>query len=169
MFQKQICAQFLLLLVVITSLLAQSTKKPLTNTDVVDMVRAGLADSTIILAIKNSGTNFDTSPQALIELKKSGVSQSVMDAMLGAGSGAPTPIPAPANNGDGRALMGKVISFLGGETNINAVKSIRMTSAREVKTPTLNTTLELILTAVYPDRVQVSIKSPQFSNVTVYQ
>src|SRR6478609_2921455 len=98
MFQKRICAIFL-----ISGLQSQSTKKPLTNADVIDMVQAGLGESTVLLAIKNSGTNFDTSPQALIELKKKGVSQSIMDAMLSAGEAAPGPGPAPTNNADGRA------------------------------------------------------------------
>jgi hypothetical protein len=169
MFQKQICAHFLLALVVTTGLLAQSAKKPLTNTDVLDMVHAGLADSTIVLAIKNSETNFDTSPQALIALKKSGVTQSVMDAMLGAGRIAPSPVPVSTNSADGRALMAKVVNAMGGEKTINAVKSIRIQSTREVKTPALSTTLDLIVTAVYPDRVHVAIKAPQVNNVTVYQ
>lgn len=169
MFQKPICATFLTVLFLIVGLQGQSGKKPLTNADVVDMVQAGLSESTVILSIKNSGTNFDTSPQALIELKKKGVSQGIMDAMLSAGGVAPGLGPVPTNNADGKALMAKVVNALGGEKNIDAVKSIRMKSTREVKTPTLNTTLELVLTTVYPDRVKVAIKSSQFSNVTVYQ
>jgi hypothetical protein len=169
MFQTRICAIFLMVLFLIGGLEGQSTKKPLTNADVVDMVQAGLGESTVILSIKNSGTNFDTSPQALIDLKKKGVSQSIMDAMLSAGSVAPAAGPMPANNADGRALMAKVVNALGGEKNINAVKSVRIQSTREVKTPALNATLDLTLTAVYPDRVQVAVKSPQVSSVTVYQ
>lgn len=169
MFQKQICAHFLFVLVVTTGLLAQSAKKPLTNTDVVDMVHAGLADSTIVLAIKNSGTNFDTSPQGLIELKKSGVTQTVMDAMLGAGNGGPSLAPASASSPDAQALMAKVIHALGGEKAIQAVRTTRITSIKEVKTPALNTTFEVQLTNVFPDRVNLSIKSPQASRMTVYQ
>jgi hypothetical protein len=130
MFQKRICAYLLIILVVTTGLLAQSSKKPLTNADVIDMVQAGLGESTVLLVIKNSGTNFDTSPQALIELKKKGVSQSIMDAMLSAGAAAPGPGPAPTNNADGRALMAKVVNALGGEKNINAVKSVRIQTTR---------------------------------------
>lgn len=169
MFQKQICAHFLLALVVMTGLLAQSAKKPLTNTDVVDMVHAGLADSTIVLAIKNSGTNFDTSPQALIELKKSGVTQTVMDTMLGAANGGPSSTPASASSRDAQALMAKVIHALGGEKAVQAVRATRITSIKEVKIPALNTTFELQLTNVYPDRVNLTIKSPQTSRTTVYQ
>ncbi len=74
-------------------------KKTLTNSDVVSMVSAGLADTTIVLDIQTSPTAFDTAPQALIFLQRSGVSQTVIDAMLRAASGkpvAPTSPSAPA-------------------------------------------------------------------------
>jgi hypothetical protein len=56
--------------------------KPLTNADVVSMVKAGLEESTIVLAIQHGATEFDTAPQALITLKNQGVPQKVLDAML---------------------------------------------------------------------------------------
>jgi hypothetical protein len=171
MFPQRICAMVLMIPFLMTALSGQSTKKPLTNTDVMDMVHAGLAESTIILSIKNSGTNFDTSPQALIELKKSGVSQSVMDAMLSAGNASPGTATgsssAAATVGDSKALMAKVVAALGGEKALNEVKATRAISNREVKAP-LNTTLEVAYTTVYPDRVHVAIKSPKFTSLTVY-
>lgn len=171
MFLQRICAIVLMIPFLMTALSGQSTKKPLTNTDVMDMVHAGLAESTVILSIKNSGTNFDTSPQALIELKKSGVSQSVMDAMLSAGNASPgTTTVSPSAGptvGDSKALMAKVVASLGGEKAINEVKATRATSTREVKAP-LNTTLEVVYTTVYPDKVYVAIKSPKFTSLTVY-
>jgi hypothetical protein len=60
----------------------------MTNADVVSMVKAGLAETTIILAVQHSPTNFDTSPQELIRLKNAGVGQKVLDAMLTASSSA---------------------------------------------------------------------------------
>jgi hypothetical protein len=66
--------------------------KPLTNADVVAMVKADLPETTVILAIQKGPTAFDTSPQALIQLKNQGVSPRVLDAMLQP-AGAP---PAPA-------------------------------------------------------------------------
>jgi hypothetical protein len=68
-------------------------KKPLTNADVVTMVKAGLPESTVVLAIQQSPTAFDLSPQALIRLKSDGVGQHVMDAMLRGPSGPPTAPP----------------------------------------------------------------------------
>lgn len=58
---------------------------PLTNADVIALVKAGLDDSTVVAKIRQTGRSaFDTSVDALIELKKAGVSKSVIDAMLGA-------------------------------------------------------------------------------------
>ena len=66
------------------SLCAQNGSKPITNNDVVAMTKAGLKDQTIILAIEQGPTQFDTSPKALIELKTAGVSDSVLSSMLSA-------------------------------------------------------------------------------------
>jgi hypothetical protein len=66
-------------------------KKTLTDIDIINMVNAGLADTTIVLDIQTSPTAFDTSPQALVFLQRGGVSQTVIDAMLTAASGKPTP------------------------------------------------------------------------------
>lgn len=64
--------------------------KPLTNQDVVAMVKAGLPESTILLSIKNSQTDFTRAPADLIALKEAGVSQPVLDAMLTHGGEAPS-------------------------------------------------------------------------------
>jgi len=50
------------------------------------MARAGIGDETIIAAIQHSPTKFDTSPQSLILLKKAGISDRVLNAMLVAGN-----------------------------------------------------------------------------------
>jgi hypothetical protein len=70
-------------------------KKPITNADIVAMVKAGLPENTIVVAIQQSPTNFDTSPQALIELKNQGVSPKIIEAMLRAGAPATQVQPIP--------------------------------------------------------------------------
>ncbi len=60
--------------------------KPITNADVENMVKAGLAESTILLAIRGGPTALDTSPAALVQLKKAGVSSAILEAMLRASS-----------------------------------------------------------------------------------
>jgi len=60
-----------------------STGKPLTNGDVISLTKAGLSDEVIISVIQRSQQNFDLTPEALIALKKSGVSNKVIEAMAG--------------------------------------------------------------------------------------
>jgi hypothetical protein len=64
--------------------------KPLANSDVVAMLKAGLPENTIILSIQQSPSKFDTAPQSLILLKKQGVNAKIIDAMLKKQSGAGT-------------------------------------------------------------------------------
>jgi hypothetical protein len=63
---------------------AQDRGKPLTNADVVSMVKAGLTDDVIIDSMSAQATNFDVSAAALLSLKKAGVSSKIMNAMLSA-------------------------------------------------------------------------------------
>src|SRR3954469_20194606 len=55
---------------------------PLTNASVVKLVRAGFREKTVIAIIAARPVNFDLTPERLIELKKSGVSERVILAML---------------------------------------------------------------------------------------
>lgn len=73
------------MLSVCPAVMARQQKKTLTNADVIAMVKAGLPENTVVLAIQQGPTEFDTSPQALIQLKNQGVSPKVLDAMLQAG------------------------------------------------------------------------------------
>lgn len=60
-----------------------SKQKNLSNADVVSLVKAGLGDKVIIDKIHSStGERFDTSADALIHLKKAGVSSAVIDAIV---------------------------------------------------------------------------------------
>jgi hypothetical protein len=63
--------------------LAQSQADTLlTNADVVKMVKAGVPENVILRKVQMSGSNFVTSPDALIELKRQHVPDDVMAAML---------------------------------------------------------------------------------------
>jgi hypothetical protein len=66
-------------------LMAQGTKKPLTNADVIKMVKAGVPESVVVSSIKSSPANFDVSPDALIALHDAGLTQAEMDAVMAAG------------------------------------------------------------------------------------
>lgn len=65
-----------------TSLPEPPKGKPITNADVVSMIKANLSETTIIAAIKLGPSDFDTSPMALIELKKQDVTDAMQQAMM---------------------------------------------------------------------------------------
>ena len=61
---------------------AQTTHELLTNTSVVKLVKADFKEKTIIAIIGSSPTRFDLSTERMIDLKKSGVSEKIILAML---------------------------------------------------------------------------------------
>ncbi len=62
-------------------------QKALTNDDVIKLVKAELGDQVVIDKIKSSPSDkLDTSTDALIRLKKAGVSKAVIDAMIKRGA-----------------------------------------------------------------------------------
>ena len=74
---------------------AQQDKKPLTNTDIIRMVKSGFAETVVVSAIEANDSGFDVSADALINLKAAGVSQNVIEAMLASESrrrAAPSPV-----------------------------------------------------------------------------
>jgi hypothetical protein len=60
----------------------QSREAPLTNESVIKLVRAGFKEKTVIAIIRSRPSQFDLSPDRLIELKRSNVSENVILAML---------------------------------------------------------------------------------------
>src|SRR6266568_3958816 len=101
MSHKQFCVAVLICAVLFTGFaLTQNNTKPLTNDDVVAMVKGGLPENTVINAINAQDSNFEVSATALIKLKQQGVNSKIMDAMLAAAnkkhSAAPAPAPAAA-------------------------------------------------------------------------
>jgi hypothetical protein len=76
----KIISTLLFLLIFASTIFAQS--ETLTNTEIVEMARAGLGAAIIVQKINSSGANFDISAKALIELKKAGVSDEVIQAVI---------------------------------------------------------------------------------------
>lgn len=107
---------------------AQSTAPALTNKDILEMMKAGLAADIIVAKIKSSETNFDTSPTALGELKAASVPDSVILAMVKGPAPAAENVPADGivnvpdgteveiqltNNASGEELkIGDVVDFV---------------------------------------------------------
>src|SRR5205085_2685099 len=66
----------------------------LSNKDIADLHKAGLAPQIIVAKIKSSATDFDTSPAALQELKTAGLPDEVILAMVQASAGSVMPTTA---------------------------------------------------------------------------
>ena len=106
---------------------AQSNK-PLTNDDVVQMVKGGFDESTTVAAIESADTNFDNSVQALMALKAAGVSEKVISAMLAATKkkaeaakpAVAAAAPAPAANPDVPEDMGVYTKLKGALVEVYA-------------------------------------------------
>lgn len=64
---------------------SRGAEAPLTNGSVLKLVRAGFSEKAVIAIIRARPVNFDLAPERLIELKKSGVSEKVILAMIGRG------------------------------------------------------------------------------------
>ena len=60
----------------------QLPEAPLTNASVVKLVRAGFKEKTVIAIINNRPSRFNLSPDKLVELKRGGVSENIILAML---------------------------------------------------------------------------------------
>jgi hypothetical protein len=70
-----------------------------TNDDVIKLVQAQFSEATVLGKIKSSNCDFDTSTDALIKLKRDGVSEPVLQAMMDAMTPAAPP-PAAASPAD---------------------------------------------------------------------
>jgi hypothetical protein len=79
---------------------SSQTVAPLTNKDVLEMLKAQLTAEIVIAKIKASASNFDTSPTALQELKTAGVPDTVILAMVQAATGAQTSVASPLTEGE---------------------------------------------------------------------
>lgn len=62
--------------------MAQQRAEPLTNAAVIKLVRAGFKEKTVIAIIHSRAANFDLNADRLIELKRNGVTENVILAML---------------------------------------------------------------------------------------
>ncbi|HXY47896.1 MAG TPA: hypothetical protein VEI01_00500 [Terriglobales bacterium] len=102
--QRKILIAFLV--VGMASLDAQDKPKTLlTNDDVVAMVNGGLDQSLVLSAIDANDVNFDVSASSLLALKKAGVADEIIQAMLAAKTRKHNPPPtAPAPSSPERGL-----------------------------------------------------------------
>ncbi|HZE63104.1 MAG TPA: hypothetical protein VE056_04460 [Pyrinomonadaceae bacterium] len=75
-------AAIALILLLPSLVMAQAPATPMTNSAVIKLVRAGFKDKTVIAIIHSRPNRFDLEPERLIELKRNGVSENIILAML---------------------------------------------------------------------------------------
>ena len=153
-----------------------SQAAPLTNKDVVEMVRAGFGTHTIVLEIENSASKFDTSPRALIRLKREHISEAILDAMVkashgksamsgeasGAGASAAPGVSA-AKVLTGQEMVEKALDAIGPHDKLIAIHTLRWTAsaAQNAATgPTAGETLRFVEEGVreYPGLAYVGVQ-----------
>src|SRR5688500_19828752 len=71
---------------------------PLTNTEIVKLVKAGFKEKTIVLIIAARVPNFDLSSDKMIQLKRSGVSETIIVAMLARQEGHEVPLDGDSSS-----------------------------------------------------------------------
>ena len=140
----------------------QDSGAPLKNSDVIEMMKSGLGPRTIVLLIRQSQCNFDTSPQAMMKLKKAGVRDDVLNAMLTAERSA-----APETSGAATddALMLKAANAFGPQGGGPVDQATKITAIKWVGSVTQTTggqttSFEEERLEVYPDRVYLSMRNP---------
>jgi hypothetical protein len=140
-------------------LIAQGPHGPTTNAEILAMTKSGLAEQTILLVIKQGSTNFDTSAQALIELKKSGVTDAVLNAMLSAPKVSGTSPHATSGYSDPSKLLDKALNATGPREKLTSIHTIRYVATLTQPGRAAGTT-ELERVSCYPDRVYATRRSP---------
>jgi hypothetical protein len=76
-----------------------AAQEVLTNDSIIQLTRAKFAESVILAKIRSTPSTFDTRADALIALKRAGVSEKVLEAMLSAGQSASPTAPAAPPGG----------------------------------------------------------------------
>lgn len=95
---------------------------PLTNDDVIRMVKGGLAEATVLQAIDSAQPAFDTSPDGLVRLKQAGVNDAVIQRIIARQSaGTAAASPAAACPGCGTVTAIREIDKPGQATGVGAV------------------------------------------------
>jgi len=114
--------QFLCLIALAIPLVCAAA--PMTNDDVIKLVKGGLGDATVLQAIDGAEPGFDTSPDGLVKLKQGGVSEAVIQRILAKRSGAAIGgLLGYAVAGRGNRTAGTVVGAAGGAVAGNVIEN----------------------------------------------
>jgi hypothetical protein len=142
---------------------AQEPQRTLTNSDILNMTKSGLAEQTIVLIIQKSSTKFDTSPEAIIELKKAGASDAVLNAMLGVPASNPTPSTAAVTftaKQDCGSSLDNVLGSLGPRQQLSEIRSLRLFGQTIVNRSSGTIAAQVERVTVYPSSIYMLVQQP---------
>jgi hypothetical protein len=132
---KGILVTIFCLALFVTGVYGQQPEGPLTNASVVKLVKAGFKEKTIITIINNRPSNFKLDTEQLISLKRNGVTEDIILAMLSSQLGTVVMTgdewgSDPFFKDSKRSGMGDAQTPEGGETNIFGSGSSSRSSSR---------------------------------------
>jgi outer membrane lipoprotein SlyB len=114
-----------ILLILLLAVPFAAMAAPMTNDDVIKMVKGGLGEATVLQAIEGAEPGFDTSPDGLVKLKQGGVSDAVIQRILGRKTNTPAKAAAapvaPVCNECGSVTGIREINKPGHATGLGAV------------------------------------------------
>jgi hypothetical protein len=159
---RKILPLLLLLSIPPRYLIAQDSNRVLTNADIINMAKSGIGEQTIILTIQKASTKFDTTPEALVQLKTAGVSDAVLNAMLTASPARTEPVQQ-----DCSPMLDKTLASIGTPEDIAAVRSIRTAGRSVINRASGSTTIQTERVAVYPDHIYVVMQPSSGVGTTI--
>jgi|KBSSwiStaDraftv2_1062776.scaffolds.fasta_scaffold34287_4 hypothetical protein len=91
---KNCICTLLMIGVIAPALASQQSPKPLSNDDVITMVKSGMPESVVVSAIQSRSGKFSTSTSELVRLHKAGVTENELNAMIAASNKGSSGSPA---------------------------------------------------------------------------
>jgi hypothetical protein len=130
------------------------------------MLKSGMGEKTILLAVQQAPTKFDTSPEALIQLKNAGASDALLNAMLLA-STTDTQVTSLPDKQHNCKLLKTVLDAMGGP-KLNAVRALRLKGTGTMQIPAgHNISVQLEEVYVLPDKTYLRVDLPTGSLIEV--
>jgi len=118
---KNCICTLLMIGIVAPALVSQQEQKPLTNGEVITMVKSGMPESVVVSAIQSRSGKFSTSTSELVRLHKAGVTENELNAMIAASSkgspnSTPPSQPGPTTPSVPKTRMPTLVVTAGGNT-----------------------------------------------------
>jgi hypothetical protein len=148
-----------------------ASARPVTNNEIVQMIRAGLPEDVIVAAVREGGEAIDRSPAALISLKQAGASNAILQAVSAAGvvgsrppeQGSDSSVSPQPMAGNGKAAMSMGMGGIGAMQRVFVVDNGARTELQADSSG-----YNLGFSSPFSGKVIVRFEGPR-SNIRVHQ